>query len=196
MIWFTSDWHIGHDKDFLYKPRGFSNIYEHDEAIIKNCNQVVQWDDELWILGDLALGTNKIEWDRIFYNIRCKNVHFIIGNHDTNKKLDKYIDEYGLKLHGYADVMKVSKKKIFYLSHYPTITDNYDDKIRGHVINLYGHTHQKTNFFFDNPYMYHVGVDSHNCYPVSLEQITSDIEKEIAKADKFRKFIEGIANEN
>ena len=43
------------------------------------------------------------------------------------------------------------------------------------VINLFGHTHQTTNFYNDNPYMYHVGVDSHDCYPVLLEDILESI---------------------
>jgi calcineurin-like phosphoesterase family protein len=179
MIWFTSDLHVGHNKEFLWGDRGFPHIYAHDEAIIKNINEVVEWNDELWILGDLALGTDEQEWDRVFYNIRCKNIHFIIGNHDTDRKIDKYVDEYGFNLEGYANVMKYNKKKRFYLSHYPTITDNYDDEIRSHTINLYGHTHQKTNFFNNNPYMYHVGVDSHDMYPVSIEQIIQDIEKKV-----------------
>ena len=35
-IYFTSDLHIGHDKDFLYKPRGFNNVWDMDNAIIEN----------------------------------------------------------------------------------------------------------------------------------------------------------------
>ena len=56
MIYFTSDWHIGHNKEFLYKPRGFETIEQHDIAILLKCNQIVKPEDELWILGDLALG--------------------------------------------------------------------------------------------------------------------------------------------
>jgi len=43
------------------------------------------------------------------------------------------------------------------------------------TLNLYGHTHQRTNFFEDRPYMYHVGVDSHDCYPVSLDKVIEDM---------------------
>ena len=51
------------------------------------------------------------------------------------------------------------------------------------MINLYGHTHQKENFFNDNPYMYHVGLDAHNMYPVSIEQIIKDIEKKVREKE-------------
>ena len=64
------------------------------------------------------------------------------------------------------------KKHMFISTHYPTITANGDDL---RVINLYGHTHQKDNFFEDKSYMYHVGVDSHDCIPVSLETIIKEI---------------------
>ena len=32
-----------------------------------------------------------------------------------------------------------------------------------------------SNFYMDNPAMYHVGMDSHNCYPVLLDTIIEDI---------------------
>ncbi len=57
-IWFTSDLHFGHNKEFLYKPRGFNSIEEHDETIINNFNSVVSNDDEVFILGDLMLVNN------------------------------------------------------------------------------------------------------------------------------------------
>ena len=52
-----------------------------------------------------------------------------------------------------------------------------DDNSHSMVHNLYGHTHQVVNFYEGNPAMYHVGVDSHNCYPVLLDDIITEIEK-------------------
>ena len=43
------------------------------------------------------------------------------------------------------------------------------------VINLYGHTHQTHNFYEDRYYMYHVGMDSHDCYPVHIDTILAEI---------------------
>ena len=183
MIWFTSAWHIGHNKEFCYGKRGFSSPEEMDKEILKRCNEVVGPDDELWILGDLAMSGNKKEWDSIYCSLNCQKVHFIEGNHDTDNKMDIYENEYRFEFHGYADVIKYSKKIHFYVCHYPTIcAPNYDDKHP--LICLYGHTHQTTNFYENNPYVYHVGVDSHNCYPVSAEQIIKDIKKEVAKYEE------------
>ena len=68
------------------------------------------------------------------------------------------------------------KKMNFYLSHFPTLTANLSDKsIKQCVTNLFGHTHQQTNFYEDRPYMYHVGVDSHNSTPILLDDIIEEI---------------------
>lgn len=173
MIFFTSDWHIGHNKDFLFRPRGFQSIEEHDEAIIKNCNEIVKPDDELWILGDLALGL-KEEWEKWIPALKCKNVYYLIGNHDTVNKCNSY-NEYGLICKGYANVIKYSKWLSFYLSHYPTLTGNFD--FNDHPVwNLSGHTHSKSKFApnEDVP-IYNVSVDAHDNYPVSIDQIVMDI---------------------
>ena len=168
---------IGHNKDFCYTKRGFSTPEEMDTAILLRCNELVRPDDELWILGDLAMSGRCDEWNRVFYNLNCQHVHFLQGNHDSENKIDLYENDYGMIYHGYADIFKFTKKKFFYLSHYPTIVSNFDDDKKAPLINLFGHTHQKTVFYSNNPYMYNVGVDAHDCYPVSIEQIIKDIKK-------------------
>ena len=71
----------------------------------------------------------------------------------------------------------------FLLSHYPTFTNscvNITNELNNKIlINLYGHTHQNNNFYEDNPYMYHIGLDSHNCQPVSIDNIIKDISNKI-----------------
>lgn len=183
MIYFTSDWHIGHNKEFCYKSRGFSTPEEMDTSILIRCNELVKPDDELWILGDLALSSRRDEWDRVYGSLKCNHVHFIQGNHDSDSKMDIYENEYRFEYHGYADVYKYSKHKRFYLSHYPTIVSNYDDDKKTPMWNLSGHTHFKSKFYNDVFRIYNVGVDAHNCYPVSIEQIISDITQ---KEEEFK----------
>ena len=67
----------------------------------------------------------------------------------------------------------IYKKKELYLSHYPTIVANFDDPKP--VYNFFGHTHQHSNRFKYYNNMYHVGVDSHNCYPVLLDDALEEI---------------------
>jgi len=172
MIYLTSDLHIGHDKEFIWKARGFNSIEEHDTAILLHCNEIIGPEDELYILGDLAMSGDEKEWNRIYNQLVCQNVHYIQGNHDTNYKMDLY-DGYGFNFHGYADMIKY-QKKAFYLSHYPTMVGNKEDK--KFLWNLSGHTHSKNKFEYGQYHIYNVAVDAHNCYPVSIEDIIKDIQ--------------------
>ena len=54
MIYFTSDCHFSHDKEFLWGPRGFKNQWEMNEKIIENWNAIIQPDDDVYILGDIV----------------------------------------------------------------------------------------------------------------------------------------------
>ena len=55
-IYLTSDLHLGHDKDFIYKPRGFNSVDKANESIISNWNSIINEDDLVYVLGDLTLG--------------------------------------------------------------------------------------------------------------------------------------------
>lgn len=178
-IWFSSDTHFCHDRAFIYEPRGFSSVDEMNKAIVKRWNSVVAPDDTVYLLGDVMLNDNEAGLD--YLKQLNGHIHIIRGNHDTNTRNKLYgtvetVYDWGqwsdmVKLDGYT----------FYISHYPTMTSNLDNgaPIKQHVINLYGHTHQQDNFYKDIPFMYHVGLDSHDCYPVELTQIIADIKAKV-----------------
>jgi calcineurin-like phosphoesterase family protein len=175
-IWFTSDLHLMHNKPFLYEPRGFSSTEEMCEAIVERWNSVVKPDDEVYHLGDFAL--NDVDAAIPYINRLNGKIYWIIGNHDAEKKIDKIMDNCdSLWNLGYAYQFKYDKKYSIYLSHYPTLTANYDDKkFSQHVLALHGHTHQRINWIDPkNPFTYHVGMDSHNCAPVALDEVITDI---------------------
>ena len=175
-IWFTSDTHFCHQPAFLWEPRGFTNVEEMNEAIVERWNSVVKPNDEVYHLGDFAL--NDIDAAISYINHLNGTIRWILGNHDTDKKRVKIVDECpNVWEIGYADLIKYDKKFSIYMSHYPTLTCNYDDKkFSQHVIALHGHTHQRTNWLHtDNPFMYHVGIDSHNNTPVHIDEVLADI---------------------
>ena len=63
------------------------------------------------------------------------------------------------------------------------------------TLNLYGHTHQKTDFYENKPFMFHCGMDSNNCCPILLDDIIEKmkiayIQKEIPKELSFKEKIE------
>jgi calcineurin-like phosphoesterase family protein len=175
-IFFTADTHFCHQPPFLWEPRGFASMEEMNEAIVKRWNSVVKPEDEVYHLGDFAL--NDVDAAIPYINRLNGTIRWIIGNHDTDKKRVKIVDECpNVWEIGYADLIKYNKKFSIYMSHYPTLTANYDEKkFSQHVIALHGHTHQQTNWLHaDNPFMYHVGVDSHECTPVHIDEIITDI---------------------
>ena len=173
-IWFISDLHLNHNQSFIYEPRGFINIKDMNEVIIEIWNSVVKPEDIVYNLGDTIMGdqTMGIELYKKLNGTSC----MIWGNHCTENKQKLLSALPNVIALGYAHVFKY-KKLSLYLSHYPTLTANYDDKhFSQHVINLHGHTHQQANFLYsNNPFMYHVGVDSHNCTPVHIDEVMADI---------------------
>lgn len=172
-IWLTSDLHFCHNRDFIYEPRGFASVHNMNEAIIKNFNEVVAWDDDLWILGDCFLNNNE-EGMRLM-NRLPGNKYVIYGNHDSVTRQELICGQ-GWEV-GYATTLKY-KGYHFYLSHYPTITSNLDiDKpLNRRTINLCGHIHTQDKFLdMDKGLIYHVELDAHNNYPVLIDDIIEDI---------------------
>ena len=172
-VYFSSDFHFMHNRPFIYEPRGFSSVHEMNETIIKNFNEVMDWTDTLYILGDCFLNDNE-EGMRLMRRVPGK-VHIIWGNHCTSTR--QTLMEQEFICHGYATVIKLNGYS-FYLSHYPTITSNYDvDKpLKRRTINLCGHTHTKDKFLDMNKgLIYHVELDAHNNYPVLIDDIIEDI---------------------
>lgn len=176
-IYLTSDLHFCHDREFLFKPRGFENVYDMNEAIVKNWNETIDMEDDVYVLGDLMLNNN-YEGARLIKNLKGK-IHIILGNHDTDARMGLYENFYNVVEVLYATMIHYNGYH-FYLSHFPTVTSNLEkENLKQCTINLYGHTHQKTNFYNDMPFMYHVGLDSHNCTPVSLDDIIEDCKAKV-----------------
>ena len=125
-IWFTSDLHFGHNKSFLYEPRGFNSIEEHDATIIKNWNKKISSEDEVYLLGDVMLNDDE-------HGLECikqlnGKIHLILGNHDTQNRILLYKNCSNIIEITFATELKINKN-YFFLCHYPVITANYDDQL-------------------------------------------------------------------
>ena len=57
-IYLTSDLHFCHNREFLYKPRGFDSVWDMNKVIVESWNKVVGADDDVYVLGDLMLNDN------------------------------------------------------------------------------------------------------------------------------------------
>lgn len=179
-IFLTSDTHFCHDKDFCYKPRGFSNVKEMNEAIVDKWNSVVSSDDIVYHLGDLYLN-DSVEAIKYIKQLNGRII-WIRGNHDTTNKIDYVYNhcsnvELMAGLNSSFAMILPYKKLRCYLSHYPTLVANYDEKhFSQHTINFHGHTHQTEKFLFpDNPFIYNVGLDCQDNYPIEIEEALEDV---------------------
>ena len=178
-IFFTSDLHLWHDRGFIYRPRGFENIDDMNRVILENWHNTIQPDDEVYLLGDVALGT---DYDLIRETVGKLpgKIHIIIGNHDTDKKIEIYESLPNVVEVVYATIVIIGKYS-FYLSHYQTKTASLETRPEHALYNIHGHIHTKDKFFQDNPYFYNVSCDSQNCMPVKAEDMIADIENEVKK---------------
>ena len=178
-IFVFSDAHFGHDREFLWGPRGFKSSIEHDEATIANWNSVVGPDDIVYHLGDLMLGDNE-------YGKRCVErlngtIRLIRGNHDTDRRWNEvYPTIPNVELVGWADVIHY-RKYHFYLSHFPTNTANLEaESLHQCTLNIAGHTHSKDEFREDVPMYFNAAADANNNTPVLLDDVIEKM-KEKAK---------------
>ena len=182
-IWLTSDWHFNHDREFIWEARGFDSVEQMNEWIVFHHNKLVQPDDHVYVLGDLILGDSVAG---INYIKRMNGqLHIVRGNHDTDRRWELYKELPNVVDMQNAMYLKY-KKHHFYLSHYPTLTGNLEkESLTQMTLNLYGHTHQISNFYMDMPYMYHVGVDSHDCKPVLLDDIIEEMRQKVEECKQF-----------
>lgn len=171
-IWFTSDLHFGHTKEFLYGPRGYNSADEMMMDVIKKWNAKVQPEDHVFILGDVLVGEEEPVGLIGLRHLNGK-IHIIIGNHDTDRRISLYND-----CDNVVEVLPAARfrygKFHFWLSHYPTICDNYDDgdKLYQKVINLCGHSHTQDPFKdWGKGTIFHCELDAHNNEPILIDDI-------------------------
>ena len=174
---------VSHDREFIWKVRGYDSVDHMNTRQVEKWNAMIDNDDDVYVLGDIILGTT----DNIRYVSQLKGkLHIVLGNHDTVTRENLYkelpnvieVAEIGIRLK--------YKKYHFVLTHYPMLTGNLEkESLKQMSLNLYGHTHQLTNFYNDMPFMYHVGVDSHNGYPVLIDDIIEEMNKKMRECIEF-----------
>jgi len=140
MIYFTSDTHFGHSNIIKHCERPFDNVNIMDKVIFDNINEVVGYDDTLYILGDFCYkGKKPIDYR---LRINCRNVHLILGNHDKRK--DFYPDDQTVDMNAFTSIQEVKEiiycNQRIYLSHYPH--RSWPASHKGSWM-LFGHVHSK-----------------------------------------------------
>lgn len=190
-IFFTSDLHICHNKDFIYQNRGFNSIEEHNKALVRNWNETVSPEDTVYVMGDMIMGDNRHEALDYIKQLNGTIV-MVRGNHDTDSKFKDYLNECpnidkDSVNNEYVKVLKIGKR-CYYLSHYPTIIGDilFENKKQRLPVTvcLHGHTHSKDRFEFIEYGCYNVGLDAHDMRPVSLDEVREDVHNEVQERMK------------
>jgi calcineurin-like phosphoesterase family protein len=187
MRWFTADPHFGHARINELAHRPFGSVEEMNEEIIGQWNDVVDPEDDVWILGDLALG--KIE-ESLALVPRLNGTKVLVpGNHDRvhpmyaedPKKREKFermrqlYEDAGLKIVNHHHVLRLAKLWVG-VSHFPPVGDSHEEDrferwrpaLAEDAWLLHGHVHEKWR---QRGRWINVGVDVWNYLPVAQEQI-------------------------
>ena len=129
--------HLGHENVIRHDNRPFENTEQMNKVLIDNWNNVVNYDDEVYVLGDFAwkkdVGLNAVS------QLKGKKF-FIMGNHDH---LSEEMSQYFVWIKDTA-VIKDNGTQVV-LSHYP-VADWYNQY--HYSVQLYGHVHIDLRMFF------------------------------------------------
>lgn len=180
-VWFTSDLHLGHR--LVAKLRGFGedehSTTAHDAAVFDGWTACVRDDDQVWVLGDVALTDHETALQRIGSLPGVK--HLVTGNHDPCHPMHREAHKWQRRyMDVFASVQTAARRRIagqdVLLSHFPYTVD------RGFEVRysqwrlpdlglhlLHGHTHQPERV--TSPREVHVGLDAWSLAPVPLRVI-------------------------
>lgn len=152
-----------------------------NHAIVENWNQLVNTEDEVYILGDIMLNDDQ-NGLMLLWNLHG-HLHIIRGNHDTDNRVMEYVKCPNVEEIKYVHVMKYNGVRL-YMSHYPTLVGNYDDgrSLRRGMLNLCGHSHTTDPFAdWDKGRIFHVELDAHECKPILLDEILEKCERKLVQ---------------
>lgn len=190
-VW--SDLHLGHDKEFLWGPRGFNSVEEHDAAIKERWYSTLNEQSTIFILGDIMFGHNADKRLRKFLeDVPFRSMFLMGGNHHAGfKQLLNDTIESGVL---WLDVSERQKYVQFIpnyieayigglfwvMSHYPILSANGQGKwnfggmIHGHSHgNLYNNDYAKQIY---NGRVIDVGVENVS-EPISFHKLKKMFDK-------------------
>lgn len=174
MIFFTSDLHLGHSNIIRYCNRPFEHVADMDNTLIKNWNNKVRPDDQVYVLGDFSFGHP----DKYVGYLHGR-IFLVPGNHDKIKRFENW--EKAGKVKILPELHRCS------LNGQPMSLCHYAMRVwdRSHFgsWHLFGHSHGSMPQPFGK--CRDVGVDTTKDYaPISFDEIRDFMAvREIGKVD-------------
>lgn len=182
MRFFTADLHFGHENIISYCDRPFASVEEMNAGITARWNATVGDDDEVWVLGDVAMGRidDSLRW---IERLRGHKV-LVTGNHDRcwagrKRGGDLWLDRY--RSVGFAEIHQgVVSTDLgghpVLACHFPYEGDSHDEDrfLRWRPTDtgawlLHGHVHTRWQ---TNGRQINVGVDVWDYTPVPENVLT------------------------
>lgn len=172
--WVTSDHHFGDRKMITVQGRdgnpirqGFSNVDQMNEAMIERWNETVAVDDQVFHLGDFALGAAS-DAERFARSLNGK-IYLIIGNHDTLPL--KFYDRHFFRPRGHHRILHSDYNLVF--THLPIHRSGFRMNDRPGV-NVHGHLHADV---LSDPGYINVCVEQSAYRPIALDDIIKRAKK-------------------
>ena len=181
--WWTSDTHFSHANIIRYAKRPFADVAEMNRQLIIRWNERVAPDDEVWHLGDLALGRDirqQVGLTRVLNGRR----RLVPGNHDRVASFYEGGDQRARYWSLYEDAgwqimpemleHTIAGHRVM-VSHFPYIGDSQErDRYRANrppdvgLPVIHGHVHTD---FSEVGRQFNVGVDVRGYAPVDEADI-------------------------
>jgi calcineurin-like phosphoesterase family protein len=193
---FTSDNHFGHANIIDFCNRPFKSVGHMQAEMVTRWNAVVGPDDEVWHLGDFAMG--RIDETLPIAGALNGRINLLVGNHDrpfglkpNSAKAHRWISAYseyftlwdGPLPFVLGDPLARDEGVHVFLNHFPGrgVNDRYDRKFGEYEVEasypgedetwvLHGHTHSTTRLV-QGRRLVHVGVDAWDYTPVAEDTI-------------------------
>jgi calcineurin-like phosphoesterase family protein len=192
--WFTSDLHLGHGNVIGFCDRPARDATHMNSLILDALNDAAGPDDELWVIGDMAMG----DLDRTLASTRrltAGRLILVAGNHDRvhpyaagegTPKQARWLEQYRSasridQIHTNGTVLTLAGGLVVDVNHFPRTNPNDEPRRRadGTIVAdkfarwrpvdtgrplLCGHVHEK---WLQRGNMLNVGIDANGGRPIS-----------------------------
>lgn len=177
-LYVTSDTHFGHDKEFVYKERGYNNTVEMNDDMINIINSTVGSDGILLHLGDFCLNTTREGYLDILSRLKIKELWMLWGNHNnpiqrsyggTREQVCSFSKGVFIRYLNYYYTFRKGSKE-FVCCHFPFASWDNMSKGSNHLTG-HSHGHYKLSTPEDKTYkILDVGWDIHR-HPLTMQEI-------------------------